>query len=133
MSTALQRRPSLLSFEDFLEREKRSEIRHEYVDGHVYAMCGGTAVHNRMALNLAVALRSRLSQAGCEAFAADILVRVRKKAKDRGYYPDLVAACGVNDDAGVIEAPLYHRRNPFADHPAFGRRREEGGVHELRL
>lgn len=106
MTILLQRRPAVLSFARYLEREKRSEIRHEYVDGQVYAMSGGTAFHNRITQNVARAIHSRVAARGCEAFTSDMLVRVRAEQQQRGYYPDVVVACGIEDDTPTVEAPI---------------------------
>jgi Uma2 family endonuclease len=43
---------NLLSVEDSLEGEKTAEMRHEYVDGEVYAMVGTTKAHNLISGNL---------------------------------------------------------------------------------
>jgi CRISPR/Cas system-associated exonuclease Cas4 (RecB family) len=37
---------------DYLEGEKHAEIRHEYVDGHVYALAGSSLRHNDIAINI---------------------------------------------------------------------------------
>jgi Uma2 family endonuclease len=40
-----------ISVEDYLEGERRSEVRHEYTGGQVYAMTGGSDDHNRIVTN----------------------------------------------------------------------------------
>jgi Uma2 family endonuclease len=57
-----------LSLEEYLEGEQRSEVRHEYVTGQVYAMVGASRAHNTISLNLArrcvriyATVRARLS------------------------------------------------------------------------
>ena len=47
MSAQLQ--PRWLSVEDYLAFEERSEIKHEYIDGEIYAMAGASARHNQIA------------------------------------------------------------------------------------
>ena len=51
MSNALAR-PAPISVEDYLEGETRSEIKHEYVDGQVYAMAGAKLKHNLITANM---------------------------------------------------------------------------------
>jgi Uma2 family endonuclease len=46
--------------EDYLEGEKVGEIRHEYIDGEIYAMSGFSKRHNEINGNLLEALRSHL-------------------------------------------------------------------------
>lgn len=51
-----------ISVEDYLEGEKESPIRHEYVDGHVFAMAGSSDRHNRVAINLTSRLNGHLTE-----------------------------------------------------------------------
>jgi len=48
--------PPFTSVDDYLAGERGSPIRHEYVDGQVYAMAGASDRHNRIALRLAARL-----------------------------------------------------------------------------
>src|SRR5437868_11662416 len=65
-------------------------MRHEYVGGQAYAMAGASARHNRIALNIAGRLNDHLAGDECEAFMADMKIRV---APDLFYYPDVVVTC----------------------------------------
>lgn len=40
-----QRKANYISEQDYLEGEQVSEIKHEYIDGEVYAMSGGSSTH----------------------------------------------------------------------------------------
>ena len=42
-----------LSVPDYLAFEENSEIKHEYINGEIYAMAGTSVLHNRITLNLA--------------------------------------------------------------------------------
>lgn len=95
---------SLLTVEEYLEMEETATVRHEYVGGMVYAMVGATKRHNRIALNIA----SRLLAAGrggpCRVYSSDVKLRV----EDVFYYPDVMVACGPEDeeeDPSIEEAP----------------------------
>lgn len=46
--------------QEYLEWEEHQEIKHEYVNGEVFAMTGGTIPHNDIALNLATGLKNHL-------------------------------------------------------------------------
>ncbi|MGH8582024.1 MAG: Uma2 family endonuclease [Gammaproteobacteria bacterium] len=75
--------------EEYLEGEKYSEVKHEYVNGHIYAMVGVSRAHNQITLNLAAALKTHLRGTPCRVFISDIKVR-----KDNiFYYPDVVVTC----------------------------------------
>ena len=67
-------------------------------------MTGGTIDHNRITLNVADALRQRLSDGNCEAFVNDM--KVVTPAGDV-MYPDVVVACGdIPGKATLLEAPM---------------------------
>ena len=87
----IPRENTLISSDDYLEGEKHSEIKHEYIAGHVYAMVGTSVAHNRITVNLASALNVHLRGSPCRVFMADLKVRVEKA--DVFYYPDIVVSC----------------------------------------
>jgi Uma2 family endonuclease len=84
-----------LSVEDYLEGEKTSQVRHEYIAGQVYAMAGGSRAHNTISLNLATHLRSHVRGGPCRVYIADVKVRI--DAADLFYYPDVVVSCDAGD------------------------------------
>jgi Uma2 family endonuclease len=81
--------------EAYLAAEQTSEIKHEYIDGQVYAMAGTTDIHNTIAGNLFAMLHTHLSGTGCRVFFADVKAKIR----DRNcfYYPDLMVSCDERD------------------------------------
>ncbi|MFO1351543.1 MAG: Uma2 family endonuclease [Gammaproteobacteria bacterium] len=79
-----------LSVDDYLERERDSRIRHEYVEGELFAMAGASRAHNTISLNLAAAFRAHLQGTPCRAYMADMKVRVSAR---RFYYPDVLVSC----------------------------------------
>jgi len=75
----------------YLEIERDGSVKHEYVDGQVYAMAGASDRHNRIALRLAARLDAHLGDDdACEVFMADMKVRV---APHLFYYPDVAITC----------------------------------------
>nr|VFK40958.1 MAG: Endonuclease, Uma2 family (restriction endonuclease fold) [Candidatus Kentron sp. SD]VFK46711.1 MAG: Endonuclease, Uma2 family (restriction endonuclease fold) [Candidatus Kentron sp. SD] len=93
-----------LSPEEYLEGEKHAEIRHEYIDGDVFAMAGRSKQHNRIALNLAFLLRSAARGGPCEVFMGDVKARIRQG--ERFYYPDVMLVCdGDDNDAYYADNP----------------------------
>ena len=40
-----------MTAEEYLEWEEKQEFRHEYIDGEIFAMTGGSLPHNDIALN----------------------------------------------------------------------------------
>ncbi|MET0753934.1 MAG: Uma2 family endonuclease [Pyrinomonadaceae bacterium] len=79
-----------ISIEDYLEGEKTSQIKHEYVSGEVYAMAGASDKHHRISANLFKKLDSHLENSECEAFMAEMKLKVNE---DTFYYPDVFVAC----------------------------------------
>lgn len=79
-----------LSVADYLAGERDADVRHEYVDGQVYAMAGASDRHNRIALNIASRLNEHLADGECEAFMSDMKVKVDPVLY---YYPDVVVTC----------------------------------------
>lgn len=90
-----------LSPENYLELERHSEIKHEYIDGKLYAMAGGTKAHNTISINLAVLFREHLQDSHCQTFMSDI--KVSLSGKQRFFYPDIVVTCDDNDDPNSYE------------------------------
>lgn len=93
--------------EEYLAFEAQSQVRHEFLDGYIHAMVGGTRAHNGIAGNLFVALKQQLKGTACAVFMNDIKVRVARE--NSYYYPDLVATC-VREEARlnqglVLESP----------------------------
>jgi Uma2 family endonuclease len=87
-----------VSVEDYLAGEKLSPVRHEYVDGVVYAMAGGAVRHSRLAKNIYSRLERHLESSEgnqCEVFIFDTKVRVSPTIY---YYPDMVVTCEQLDD-----------------------------------
>jgi Uma2 family endonuclease len=90
--TAVQHAP-LVAAEDYLAGELISEGRHEYLNGVVYAMAGGTERHSALAMNIAGTLHARLRGRPCRPYASDMLVRVQRGDDLRFYYPDVSIIC----------------------------------------
>ena len=81
--------------EEYLEWEAKQEFRHEYLDGEIMAMTGGSIPHNDITLNFYTALRPHLNQRGCKVNVAD--VKVQANQNSRYFYPDLVITCHPED------------------------------------
>lgn len=99
---------TLLTEADYLAGESYSPIRHEYVDGHVYAMTGASKAHNTIVLNIATRLHAHLRGSPCRAYVADM--RVRVEAVRAYYYPDVVVTCAGPDT--VADAPCHYLTAP---------------------
>lgn len=82
--------PPSWTLEAYFDLERTGEVRHEYIDGVVYALAGGTGAHGAIAVNLAAELRAALRAGPCIAYPSDVKVRV---APTRFVYPDVSVGC----------------------------------------
>ncbi|KJH72444.1 Uma2 family endonuclease [Aliterella atlantica] len=84
-----------ISFPDYLKAEESSKVRHEYLNGQIFAMTGGSREHNLITLNIGTRLRTHLRGKSCQVFVSDMKVRIEKD--DVTYYPDVVVTCNPQD------------------------------------
>ena len=82
-----------LTVDEYLEFEARSELRHEYIDGAVYAMSGVSEDHDLITGNLFAAIHGHLRGGPCKPHTSDFKLRLKIDQKDLFYYPDIMVAC----------------------------------------
>ena len=82
-----------MTVEEYMELEEQSSLRHEYVNGVVYAMSRPSIAHARIMVELLVAFKTHLRGSPCEPFAADVKLRIRSETDEIFYCPDVVVAC----------------------------------------
>lgn len=99
--------PPLMSVEEYLELEENSTIKHEYIDGHVYAMAGGTVDHGSIAVNVLAFLRPLLRGGPCRVHNSDVKVRLGPR---RFVYPDVSVSCDERDHAAGRAKFINHPR-----------------------
>jgi len=80
-----------MTVDEYLEFERRSEIRHEFVDGEVFAMAGGGELHSRLAVRITGKLDAKLAGKPCQVYNSDM--RLRVEATNHLSYPDAQVAC----------------------------------------
>ncbi|MDD5272531.1 MAG: Uma2 family endonuclease, partial [Methylovulum sp.] len=69
---------ALMTEAEYLSAEQVAKVRHEFIDGRVYAMVGAVYNHNCIALNISSSFRSHLKGTPCTTFIADMKVRLGK-------------------------------------------------------
>ena len=100
---ALQATHQIITEEEYLACELISEVKHEYIDGAVYAMAGASANHGRIVANLVGKLLVHLENTPCEPFFSDMKVKAGKNF----FYPDVIVDCHNEDgDAYYTTAPI---------------------------
>jgi Uma2 family endonuclease len=97
--------------EQYLEMEAWSNLRHEFVGGHVYAMAGGDQNHSSIGINVCAVLVDRLiDRPGnrCRVFNTDMKVRL---ANERDHvYSDASVTCDERDLADSAAAFIRYPR-----------------------
>ncbi len=92
-----------MSAAEYLEWEPTQEERHEYWDGEVVAMSGGTRNHNRISGNFFKLLDDALLNRNCDVYIADVKVQVPGV---KYFYSDVVVTCDERDnDAQIVQFP----------------------------
>lgn len=93
-----------MSFEQFLEWVAHQEMKHEYVNGEIYAMAGARVAHGVVSGNLYAEFRNHFRGTPCRAFIADLMVRVEEA--NCGFYPDVLVTCeSLSDDDLLSHMP----------------------------
>lgn len=82
---------TLLTEEEYLRIERAALFKSEFVDGHMYAMAGGSPTHSRLAVNATVHLGAQLLESSCHLHSSDMRVRTPRGAQ---MYPDISGVCG---------------------------------------
>jgi len=83
--------------EEYLAFERASKTKHEYIDGFIYAMAGGSPPHNRICFNTIVAIGNQLLGTECFGYTSD--QKIRTDPQDLFSYPDITIVCG---------EPIFH-------------------------
>ncbi len=94
-----------MSAAEFLAWEATQTVKHEFVQGEVFAMAGAGKAHVTVTLNVAMALRRHLRGSACSTFMADTKLRV--EATDSYFYPDVLVTCSSADaaDPMIVREP----------------------------
>ena len=84
-----------LTPEEYFVWEEKQLLRHEYLNGEIYAMGGGTQNHGRIASNIIFIVKSHLRGGGCQVGNSDCRVNILE-TKDY-VYPDVSVTCDDSD------------------------------------
>jgi len=84
---------TMISVTAYLENEKVSDLRSEYIDGLCLPMIGAGRAHDLLCARLSRLLRQGVAATGCRLYRASFKVRIRAADGERFYYPDLQVAC----------------------------------------
>jgi len=96
------------SFSDYLALEASSNVKHEFLEGQIYGMAGGTPEHAALKAAVTGLLFPQIRGGRCRAHDADLRVRVL----DTGLatYPDITVVCGPRErdpeDPNAVTNPI---------------------------
>ncbi|MFN8374735.1 MAG: Uma2 family endonuclease [Anaerolineae bacterium] len=92
--------PKSVTVKEYLTLDEKSEFKHEYYHGEIYAMAGASPNHNRIASSTIGSFVRQLEDRPCDVFGSDQRVRI----SDIHYaYPDISIVCDI---------PLFDDANP---------------------
>jgi Uma2 family endonuclease len=132
--------------EDYLEIERISPIKHEYLQGQIVAMAGASKAHVIITGNLSALIISHLRGTGCISYATDM--KVRLPSLNLFYYPDLAVTCDDRDlrsDEDFILHPkliievlsdsteAFDRGDKFADYKSISELEEYALIHQKQI
>ena len=84
-----------LTPEEYFAWENRQEVKHEYFDGEVFAMTGGTQNHSRIGGRIFALIELHLDDSECVVLTSD--ARVKIQASEKYVYPDVSVTCDERD------------------------------------
>jgi Uma2 family endonuclease len=97
-----------MTYAEYLQAEGKSPVRHEFLNGDVWAMAGGTPEHGALAASMTGELREALRGKPCRIYSSDVRVRILDTGLST--YPDVSVVCGqletASDDPDAILNPV---------------------------
>jgi Uma2 family endonuclease len=132
--------------EDYLEIERISPIKHEYLQGQIVAMAGASKAHVIITGNLSAQLVTHLRGQNCIAYATDM--KVRLPTLNLFYYPDLTVTCDdrdrISDQDFILHPKLivevlsdsteaFDRSDKFADYKTIPEFEEYILIHQKQI
>ncbi len=87
--------------QEYLSGELLSDIRHEYINGEVYAMAGAHKDHNLITMTVSNLLYNHLQDKPCQPYASDMKVKIGKNY----FYPDVMVDCSGKEEDYYTQYP----------------------------
>ncbi|MEM9193333.1 MAG: Uma2 family endonuclease [Myxococcota bacterium] len=80
------------TFREYLELEEVSNTKHEFAQGEIFAMAGGTPEHAALSMAMGALLVPQLRNVECRVYSSDLRIRVEETGLTT--YPDVTVVCG---------------------------------------
>lgn len=132
--------------EEYLEIERISPIKHEYLQGQIVAMAGASKAHVIITGNLSALLVNHLRGTGCISYTADM--KVRLPSLNIFYYSDLSVTCDdrdrISNEDFILHPKLivevlsdsteaFDRGDKFADYKTIAELEEYVLIHQRQI
>ena len=102
-----QREPRL-TLEDYLQLEKDTNEKHEYYNGYVEAMAGGSYEHNTITTNIVSDINTKLKGKSCQIMNSE--TKLYLENSNTYFYPDAMIICGEREESdkytGAFKNPV---------------------------
>ena len=99
---------TVVSYEAYLALERATDQKHEWLDGQVYAMAGGTPLHAALSARMLIELGRILGDRPCVPYSSDLKIRVPKTKL--ATYADAAVVCGESrrddEDRNAVTNPI---------------------------
>ena len=92
------RRLHRYTYADYVALERRSPTKHEFLDGEIYAMAGGSEEHSALAPEVLRALGNGVGDRPCRVHTSDL--RIYVEAAGLATFPDGTVICGRSSSTG---------------------------------
>lgn len=79
------------TLEQYLAMEPGADVRHEFIDGELFARVGASRTHNLLVTNLTASLHAHLRGSPCRVLSNDMKVLIERA--NRVFYPDVLVSC----------------------------------------
>jgi Uma2 family endonuclease len=86
------RRHHRYTYAQYVGLERYSDVKHEFLDGEIYAMAGGTEDHAALSVAMTAALLAAVGERPCRVSSSDL--RIYVEAVGLATFPDGSVICG---------------------------------------
>jgi Uma2 family endonuclease len=104
------RKPKEYTFEEYLRREEKSVEKHEFYNGKIIKMPGGTDIHSEIGVNIATTIKIAVRPLPIKYRVYNSDLKIRIESTNAGVYPDALVVCEApeywGDRRDVIVNPL---------------------------
>lgn len=80
------------TYAQYAALERRSDVKHEFLDGEIYAMAGGSEDHSALAAEVIATLVGALGDRPCRVHTSDMRIYVEEVGL--ATFPDATVICG---------------------------------------